>query len=152
MDAVVVDVEADSGGVSGAEGKAGGGFGGPGFGVGEPHDGAQGDGVVGLGEVAQDAAGGDGGQLLVIAGEAHAGPARQRVTDEGVQVDGGGDAGFVDDEQGVRTDAGEPFSGGVVGGSGGAAPGVGELDKFGDGVGGCAEVFGQNFGCAGGGC
>ncbi|ETA89980.1 hypothetical protein O984_24665 [Mycobacterium avium 05-4293] len=59
MDAVMVDVEADSGGVSGADGQAGGGFGLAGFGVGETHDGAQRDGVVGLGEVAQHTAGRD---------------------------------------------------------------------------------------------
>ena len=151
MDTVVVDVEADSGGVTGADGQAGGGFGFPGFGVGEAHDGAQGDGVVALGQVAQDAAGGDGGQLLVIADQAHAGPARQRVGDEGVEVGGGGHAGFVDDEQGVRTDAVEPCSGGVIGGGGGAVVGVGELDEFGDGVGGGGEVLGQDFGRAGGG-
>jgi hypothetical protein len=39
MDAVVVDVEADAGGIAGAEGQAGGPFGAPGVGVGEAHDG-----------------------------------------------------------------------------------------------------------------
>lgn len=101
VDAVVVDVEADSGGISGAHRQAGGGFGLAGFGVGEAHDGAQGDGVVALGQVAQDTAGRDRGQLLVVADEAHAGPAGKGVGDEGVEVCGRGHAGFVDDEQGV---------------------------------------------------
>jgi hypothetical protein len=94
--------------------------------------------VLCLGEVAQDAAGRDGGQLLVVADEAHAGPARQRVPDHGVQVEGAGHAGFVDDEQGVRTDGVEPVSGRIIGGGRWAAAGVGELDQFGDGVGGSA--------------
>ena len=54
--------------------------------MGEAHDGAQCDGVVAFGEVAQDAAGGDRRQLLVVADEAHAGAASQRVGDEGVEV------------------------------------------------------------------
>ena len=86
MHPVVVDVEPDRGGVTGADGKAGGGFGGPGFGVGEAYDGAQGDGVVGVGEIAQNAAGADRRQLLIVADEAHAGAARHRVSDEGVEV------------------------------------------------------------------
>ena len=111
MDAVVVDVEADAGGVAGADGQAGGGFGGPGFGVGEPHNGAQGDGLMAIGEITQNAAGRDGGELLIVADEAHAGPARQRVGDDGVEVQSGGHAGFVDDEQGARVDGVEPVSG-----------------------------------------
>ena len=87
--------------------------------VGEPYDGAQGDGVVGVGEVAQDAAGRDGGELLVVADEAHAGPARERVPDDGVEVERGGHAGFIDDEQGVGTDGGEPFRAGSSAGAGG---------------------------------
>ena len=96
MDPLVVDVEADRGRVTGAQREAGGGFGLPGFGVGEAHHGAQGDGVAGLGEIAQHTAGREGGQLLVIADEAHAGTARHGVGDEGVEVQCGGHTGLVE--------------------------------------------------------
>ncbi|ETA89981.1 hypothetical protein O984_24670 [Mycobacterium avium 05-4293] len=89
---------------------------------------------------------------MVIADEAHAGPARERVGDEGIEVGGGGHAGFVDDEQGVATDAVEPLSGGVIGRCRGAVAGVGELDQFGDRVGRGGEVLSQDFSRAGGGC
>lgn len=151
MDAVVIDVEADAGGVAGADGQAGGGFGLPGLGVSEAHDGAQSDGLVAIGEVTQDAAGGDGSQLLVITDEAHTGPACQGVGDHDVEIQRGGHTGLVDDQQGVRVDGGEPFSGRIIGGCGFAGAGFGELDEFGDGVGGSVEVGVENFGRTGGG-
>ena len=69
VDAVVVDVEADAGGVGVVQRQPGGGFGG---GV-EPHDFGQGERVGGFGDVAQHPAGRDRGQLAVVADQAHAG-------------------------------------------------------------------------------
>lgn len=119
--------------------------------VSEAHDGAQSDGLVAIGEVTQDAAGGDGSQLLVITDEAHTGPACQGVGDHDVEIQRGGHTGLVDDQQGVRVDGGEPFSGRIIGGCGFAGAGFGELDEFGDGVGGSVEVGVENFGRTGGG-
>ncbi|SHR18436.1 Uncharacterised protein [Mycobacteroides abscessus subsp. abscessus] len=68
MDAVCIDVEAQSGGVSGPQGQGCGGFG---FGV-EPHQFRQGQGPGFGGDIAQDAPGGDGGKLGVVADSTHA--------------------------------------------------------------------------------
>ena len=145
MHTPVVDVVGDAGGVALAHRQTGRAF----AGIGEPHHRREGQGFVACGDVADHPAGRDGGQLLVVADQAHAGSARQRVTDDGVKVEGGRFAGFVDDEQRVRADGLEPFAGGIVGGGrGSAAPvgGFGELNEFGHGVGGDAGVFGENFG------
>ena len=104
-----------------------------------------------IGEITQNAAGRDGGELLIVADEAHAGPARQRVGDHGVEVQRGGHAGFVDDEQGARVDGVEPVSGRVIGGRGLPAARLCELHEFGDGVGGSVQILAQDFGRPGGG-
>ncbi len=63
-----VGVEGERGGVAVAEGEGGGGFGG----VGEPEDFFEPGGAVGGGEVGEDAAGGDGGELVGVPDEADA--------------------------------------------------------------------------------
>ena len=142
--ALVVDVERDAGGIAVAHRQTGRAF----AGIGEPHDGRKGQGVVACGDVADHPAGRDRRQLLVVADQAHAGSAREGVADDGVKVEGGCYAGFVDDEQRVRADGCEPFAGGIVGGGRvrSAVGGFGELNEFGHGVGGDAGVFGENFG------
>ena len=64
--------------------------------------------AVGLFDVAEDAAGADRGELLIITDQpdtrtAIDGELHGRVEDEGV-----GHAGFVDDQQGRRADRGRP--------------------------------------------
>ena len=100
VDPVVVDVEPEAGGVAGADGQAGGGFGL----VAEPDQLGEGDGAGGGLDVAQDAAGGDGGQLPVVADEADAGAPLEREPGHRGQVAGGGHAGLVDDDQGLVVD------------------------------------------------
>jgi hypothetical protein len=51
-------------------------------------------------------------ELVVVADESHAGSPGQCVADDGVQFDGAGFAGFVDDQQGARANGVEPFAGG----------------------------------------
>ena len=62
VDASVVEVEVQCGGVAVAEGEGGGGFGG----VGEAVQLGELEGAVGVFDVAEDAAGADGGELLVV--------------------------------------------------------------------------------------
>ncbi len=50
-------------------------------------------------DVAQDAAGADGGELLVVPDEADAAAGVDDVADDGVEAEGVGHAGFVDDHQ-----------------------------------------------------
>ena len=71
MHAVVVDVVAQPVGVAGAQRQGGGGFG---VGV-EPHQLRERQGVGFVGDIADDSARGDGGQLPVVADEAHTGTA-----------------------------------------------------------------------------
>ena len=73
MHPVVVEVERQTGRVAVAQCEAGRTFGFADVGVGEAHHGVQGERVVARGDVAQHSAGGDGGQLLVVADQAHAG-------------------------------------------------------------------------------
>jgi hypothetical protein len=66
VDPAVVEVEPERLGVAVAQGEGGGAFGG----VDEPHQLGQVQGAVGGGDVAQDTAGADRGELLVVADEA----------------------------------------------------------------------------------
>ena len=66
VDPAVVEVEPERLGAPVAQGEGGGSFGG----VGEPHQLGQVQRAVGGGDVAQDAAGADRGELLVVADEA----------------------------------------------------------------------------------
>ena len=94
VDAVVVGVEGGGFVVAVAERDRGGGFGG----VVEADHVGEFEGALG-GDVAQHAAGADGGELLVVADEADAGAAAGQVGDGGVEVEGGGHGGLVDDDQ-----------------------------------------------------
>ena len=144
MHAAVVDEERQRGGIAVAQMPGGLGFGG----VLKPHHLDQGAGAVFAADVAQHPAGGDRCQLLVVADEPNAGAAGHGVADDGVQFQGAGLAGFVDDEQRVGPDAVEPVPGGVpvmfrV---------VVQPHVFGDGVGGGdADLLAQHFGGRGAG-
>ena len=100
VDAVVVEVEAERFGVAGAQREAGGAFGG----VGEADEFVELDGAVGGLDVAEDAAGADRGELLVVADEAHRSAAVEDELDDLVQREGVGHAGLVDDDQARRPD------------------------------------------------
>ena len=77
-----------------------GGFGG----VGEAMQLGQVEGAVAMLNVAEDAAGADRGELLIIADQADPGTATDGELDRGVEGQGVGHAGFVDDQQGRRAD------------------------------------------------
>lgn len=101
VDAVVVEVEAERFGVAGAEREAGGAFGR----VGEADELVELDGAVGGLDVAEDAAGADRGELLVVADEAHGAAAVEDELDDLVQRESVGHAGLVDDDEARRPDA-----------------------------------------------
>ena len=101
MQAVVVGVEADGGGVAGADREGGLAF----DGVGEPEDLGEGDAAVGGVDVAEHSPGAGGGALPVVADEQDASAAVEDVAGGGVELGGGGEAGFVDDDQGGGSDA-----------------------------------------------
>jgi hypothetical protein len=67
------------------------------------------EGAVAVFDVAEDAAGADGGELLIIADQPDAGPAVDGVLDGGVEGQGVGHPGFVDDDQGAPVDLGRPL-------------------------------------------
>ena len=121
VDAVVVEVEPEGFGASVAQGEGGGALGG----VGEPHQLGQVQRAVGVGDVAQDAAGADGGELLVVADEPDLPAPVQDERDGGVEGEGVGHPGLVDDDQGPRPDLVGPL-GQVAGGQG--------VDELGEGV------------------
>ena len=78
----MVEVEAERAGVAGAQGEGGVGFGG----VGEPHDLVEPEGAVVGGDVAQDAAGADRAELLVVADEPDAGALVEAPGDDVVEA------------------------------------------------------------------
>ena len=88
------------------------------------------------GEVAQHSAGRHRRQLMVVADETHARPARQCVVDDGVEFGGGGLPGLVDHDQCGGVDGVEPDPRGVISTARLVRVGAGQLDEFGDGVGG----------------
>ena len=83
-----------------AQGQGGGAFGG----VGEPHQLGQVQRAVGGGDVAQDAAGADRGELLVVPDQPDLPAAGGDEVDGGVQGEGVGHPGLVDHDQGPWPD------------------------------------------------
>ena len=106
MDAAAVGVERDRRRVAVAQREGGGCFGvvEAAVGVAEAVDFAEGDGADLVGDVAQDAAGGDRGELPVVADEPHLAAAGGDVVDRGRQIGGGGHAGLVDQDEGLGVD------------------------------------------------
>ena len=64
--------------------------------------------AVGLFDVAEDAAGADRGELLIITDQPDTRTAIDGELHGGVEGEGVGHAGFVDDHQGRRADRGRP--------------------------------------------
>ena len=94
--------------------------------------------AVGVFDVAEDAAGADRGELLIITDQPDTRTAIDGELDGRVEGEGVGHAGFVDDHQCRRADRGRPV--GQV-----AVPqGPGE---FGEGVGADAGLLAKNSGC-----
>src|SRR5215204_7190263 len=95
-------------------------------------------GAVGVFDVAEDAAGADGGELLIITYQSDTGTESNGELDCGVEGEGVGHAGFIDDQQCRRADRGRP---------------VGRLamaerpGEFGEGVGADAGLLAKNSGC-----
>ena len=98
------EVEVECGGVAVAEGEGGGGFGG----VGEAVQFGELEGAVGVFDVAEDAAGADGGELLVVTDQPDTPTQRGDEVDDSVEGEGVGHPGLVDDHQGPRADPGRP--------------------------------------------
>src|SRR5215211_2178104 len=92
MDTAVIKVEVECLWFAVAEGERGCGF----IRVGEAVQLGQVEGAVGVLEVAEDAAGADRGELLIITDQAHTGTATDGELDSGVEGDSVGHAGFVD--------------------------------------------------------
>ena len=63
---------------------------------------------MGVGDVAEHAAGADRGELLIIPDQADTGTATDGELDGGVEGESVGHAGFVDDQQGRRADRCRP--------------------------------------------
>src|SRR5829696_3537653 len=104
MNAPVVEVEVECFWFAVAEGECSCGFGG----VSEAIQLGQVEGAVALLDVAEDAAGAYRGELLIIADQADTGTATGGEMDGGVEGEGVGHAGFVDDQQGRRADRCRP--------------------------------------------
>ena len=68
----------------------------------------QAEGAVGVFDVAQHTAGADRGELLIISDQSYARTATDGELDGGVEGEGVGHAGFVDDHQGRRADRCRP--------------------------------------------
>ena len=68
----------------------------------------QAEGAVGVCDVAEDAAGADRGELLIIPDQPDTRTAGDGELDGGVEGEGVGHAGFVDDHQGRRADRCRP--------------------------------------------
>ena len=123
---LAVQVEAQRFGVALAQRERGGAFGR----VTEPHQFAQLQGTVLGSDVAQDAAGADGGELLIVPDQPHAATTLEDELHRSVQGQGVGHPGLVDHHEGGGVDAGHPV--GELPG----AQGVGELgERVGLGVG-----------------
>ena len=98
MDSSLVEVEAERFGSAVAEGDGCGAFGG----VAEPVQLCEPDRSVGVGDVAEDAAGADRGKLLVITDQPNIPAASDNEADRGVKGKGVGHSGLVDHRQGRR--------------------------------------------------
>ena len=104
VDPAAVEVEPERLGVPVAKGEGGGGFGG----VGEPHQLGQAQRPVGGGDVPQDPAGTDRGELLVVTDQADRAAAGDHEVDDGGQGEGVGHPGLVHHDQGGRADVRGP--------------------------------------------
>jgi hypothetical protein len=104
MDTAVIKVEVECLRFAFSEGERCCGFGG----VGEAVQLGEAEGAVGVGDVAEDAAGADRGELLIITDQAHTRTTTDGELDGGVEGEGVGHAGFVDDHQGRRSDRCRP--------------------------------------------
>ena len=102
--AVVVEVEPEGGSVTGTQVEGGGCL----DRVGEPDDLLEAYGAVRAGDVAQDSAGADRGELLVVSDEPDPGASVAAGGDDSVEGGRVGHAGLVDDDDGVRADAADP--------------------------------------------
>ena len=94
----LVEVEAERFGSAVAEGEGCGAFGG----VGEPVQLGEPDRSVGVGDVAEHAAGADRGELLVVTDQPNTAAASDDEVDGGVKGKGVGHPGLVDHHQGRR--------------------------------------------------
>ena len=130
MDSSLVEVEAERFGPAVAEGEGGGAFGG----VGEPVQLGEPERSVGVGDVAEHAAGADRGKLLVVTDQPNTAAASDDEMDGGVKGQGVGHPGLVDHHQGRRPNPAGP-AGQVV-----LAGGPGE---FGEGVGDSADLVAE---------
>ena len=104
VDPAAVEVEPERLGVPVAKRQGGGGFGG----VGEPHQLGQAQRPVGGGDVPQDAAGTDRGELLVVTDQPDRAAAGDHEVDDGGQGEGVGHPGLVHHDQGGRADVPRP--------------------------------------------
>ena len=104
MNPTLVEVEVQRGRVAVAESEGGGGFGG----VGEAVQLGELEGAVGVFDVAEDAAGADGAELLVVPDQPNTATQRGDVLDDSVEGEGVGHPGFVDDHQGGSADPAGP--------------------------------------------
>ena len=112
VDPLPVEVEAERFGSAVADGEGGGGFGR----VGEPVQFGEPDrAITGL-DVAEDPAGADRGQLLIITDQPDAAAAADDELDGGVEGEGVGHPGLVDDHQAGPADAFRPSPAGHCGG------------------------------------
>ena len=138
MHTSVIKVERQRLGVAFAEGEGGCGFGG----VGEAVEFGEVEGAVAVCDGAEDAAGADRGELLIIADQPDTRTTADRELDRGVEGEGVGHPGFVDDDQGRRPDRSGPVGQVAV------LEGPGE---FRQGVGADAGLLGEDRGRRGGG-
>ena len=104
MNPVVIKIEVECLWFAFAEGERGCGFGR----VGEPMQLGKAEGAMGVLDVAEDAAGADRGELLIITDQAHTRTPTDGELDRGVEGERVGHAGFVDDQQGRGADRGRP--------------------------------------------
>ena len=131
VDASPVQVEAERFGSAVAEGEGGGGFGR----VGKAVQFSQPDRAMAGLDVTEDAAGADRGELLIIADQPDTAAPPHNELDGGVQGEGVGHPGFVDDHQGGSVDAFGPVGQLIV------VDGPGEFrQRFGWRTGGVAEL------------
>jgi hypothetical protein len=136
VDALPVKVEAERFGLAVTQGEGGSGFGG----VGEPVQLGEPDrAITGL-DVAEHPAGTDRGELLIITDQPDTATAADDELDGGVQGEGVGHAGFIDDHQRGPADALRPVGQVIV------VDGPGELSQR---FGWCTRVVAELSGCGG---
>jgi hypothetical protein len=99
-----------------------------------------------LGQVAEDTARGDRGQLLVVPDQADAAASLENMVDDGGEVLGSHHPRLVDDDEGARADRRERRDPAVARG------GRGAVEELGDGLGGGVDGLAELVCCDGGGC